>query len=356
VGRGVVTARDVAAGLAWPPATVGVYAFRDAAGDLLYIGSSRDLARRVRSYFAPRHAPRTKIGRLVRLAARVEWQTCPSVLEALVFEARAIARRRPHFNRRLKQAGRYVWVRIDPRDPYPRLDITRTLEGGPWRHLGPFPGGSRLRDAVARLADALALRTCAGTLRPDPAGRACLRLDLGHCAAPCLARVGPGAYGGQVSRALAALGDTTVDGARWSGTPALPAVLPGPVASALRALGAARRAARVLVVAPAADGPGHRLVAIGGGRLRAAVSAPCAAELAAGFARAVAAVERPLPALVPREALDEIRIVTAWLAGRDGRRAAVDVGRLGRRAAWEAVLARAAPGPLFSSIDRRAPA
>ena len=56
-------------------------------------------------------------------------------------------------------------------------------------------------------------------------------------------------------------------------------------------------------------------------------------------------------AVVPREALDEIRVVTAWLASPSGRAAAVDVGRLGHAAAWRRVQALAAPGPLFAETS-----
>jgi hypothetical protein len=348
VGR--LSAADVRAGRGTPPAAPGVYAFRDGAGRLLYVGVSRDLARRVRSYFTPGIPPGAKQGRIARLAASVAWRTAPSLLEALVLEARTIGREKPWFNRRLKDAGRHVWVRVDLRDPFPRLEVTRRLAAGPWRYVGPLPAGRALRRALDALADALGLRTCPGALRPDPAARACLRLDLGQCGAPCIARTGRGAYGRLVVRALAALGGVDVDTARAVGARAAPVVAPLPpaVASALAALRAARRATRVVVVVPAARGPGHRLVAIAGGRLRLALSAQCAAELRPAFARVAAALAAPAAAIVPREAFDEIRVVTAWLASPDGRAAAVDIGHLGDAAAWERVRALAAPGPLFA--------
>src|SRR4029077_13658994 len=134
-----------------------------------------------------------------------------------VLEARAIATERPHFNRRLKHAGRHVYLRFDPRDPFPRLEVSRRLEDGPWRWLGPFPGGRRLARAVDAVADALGLRTCPGALRPDPAGRACLRLHLGQCTAPWVARTAPGAAGRRLAGALAVLGVGDVGTARASG-------------------------------------------------------------------------------------------------------------------------------------------
>lgn len=342
-------ARLVAAGLIAPPAQPGVYAFRDGGDRLLYVGSSRDLGRRVRSYFAPGWPPASKEGRIARLAARVVWQPCGSHLEALVLEARTIQRERPHFNRRLKQCGAYAYVRFDPRDRFPRLELSRELVPGPWRYLGPFPGGRHLGAALERLADALGLRTCAGELRPDPAARACLRRDLGQCTAPCVGATAPGAYGRALARALGALGES--DGRLGAARPANQVRLSGPAGGALAALRAARRAVQVLVVVAASGTRGHRLLAVSGGRLRAAVSVPDRRDRAAGFARACAALEPPPAALLEREELDEVRLVTAWLAGAEGRAATIDVARLGRAAAWAALAARVTPGPLFASCS-----
>jgi len=357
----VVAVRACAAGLAGPPATAGVYAFRDAAGALLYVGASGDLARRVRSYFAPGHPRASKAGRIARLAATVEWTTCGSPLEAFVAEAHAIRRERPHFNRRLKHVGGYAWVRVDLRDPFPRLDVTRAPADGPWRYLGPFPGGRRLAGAVAALADALGLRTCPGTLAPDPGARACLRHDLGQCRAPCRGRVSPGDYGRQLVRAFAALGGVDVPTARAAGARATtpPAPLPAAVAGALAALQRAQCARAVVALVPAAGAPGHRLVACAAGRLRAAFAVRHPADLAGALAGAARALAPAPPLVVEREALDEVRIVTAWLASPEGRAASVDVARLGWRATAAGLAARLAPGPLFAGVsgrDPRAPA
>ena len=98
---------------------------------------------------------------------------------------------------------------------------------------------------------------------------------------------------------------------------------------------------------PAARGTGHRLIAVVRGRVRLAVTASRPEELRPAFGRVSAALAEPADAIVPREVLDKIRVVTAWLASPAGRATAVDVGRLGRAAAWERVRALAVPGPMF---------
>jgi hypothetical protein len=167
-------------------------------------------------------------------------------------------------------------------------------------------------------------------------------------------------YGRQLARAVAALGGGDGEVARAMGARARPAPrLGGAISSAVAALRSARIARRVLVVLPDARATGHRLLAVLGGRLRAALPAPDGRTLPDAFERALAALRAPLPPLIPRNALDEVRIVTAWLAGAEGRAAGVDVERAGRAGAWAHVVARTVPGPLFADPTppgRRAPA
>jgi hypothetical protein len=131
--------------------------------------------------------------------------------------------------------------------------------------------------------------------------------------------------------------------------------LAGAVGATRAALAAARRTVRVLAVVPAAEGPGHRLLALAGGTLRGAWAAPDATALRPAFERALAALAPPPPAVLPREQLDEVRIVTAWLAGADGRAATVDVDRAGTAGAWAHARRRTEAGPLFAAVRNRVP-
>ena len=237
-----------------------------------------------------------------------------------MLEARTIAREKPWFNRRLKDAGRHVWVRVDLRDPFPRLEVTRQLAPGPWRYVGPLPAGARApaRARRARRRARAAHLSRRARSRPRRAGVPAARsraVQRAVCRADGARRLRTS----RGARAGGARGRATSDAARAAGArarrPAAP--LPRAVASALAALRAARRASHVVVVVPAAHGAGHRLIAVVGGRLRLAVSARVP-DLRRRSPRVAAALTVPADAIVPREALDEIRVVTAWLASPIG--------------------------------------
>jgi hypothetical protein len=108
----------------------------------------------------------------------------------------------------------------------------------------------------------------------------------------------------------------------------------------------------VVACVPAAGSPGHRLIAVAGGRVRAALTLREPSGVPDAVARLAATLGPVAPSLIPREDLDEVRIVTAWLNATEGRRASADLDRLGRAGVEAWVLRRIAPGALFSSDAR----
>jgi hypothetical protein len=160
-----------------------------------------------------------------------------------VLEARAIARCRPHFNRRLKQPGRHAWVRFDPRDPFPAPRRHAAGRRRPVASPRTVPRRTRARRRARPARGRARAPHLRRRLRPDPNGRACLRLDLGQCSGPCVARCTPGEYGpprrardGGARRRRP--GVARASGARALHHPRAPGAGRG------RAAGAARRAAR----------------------------------------------------------------------------------------------------------------
>ncbi|WP_082227131.1 DEDD exonuclease domain-containing protein [Demequina rhizosphaerae] len=167
------------------PAKPGVYTFRGPRGERLYVGTSKNLRSRVKSYFTTGEQRRS-IREMLELAVGVDTIVCATELEANVREVRLIAEHRPRYNRRSARPERTPWVRLTD-ERYPRLVVSRAV-AGPEGALGPMRSGSDARLAIEVLEGALGVRTCTTRLpiTPRANARACLLKDLGACAAPCV--------------------------------------------------------------------------------------------------------------------------------------------------------------------------
>lgn len=128
------------------PRVAGVYKFLDKRGDVLYVGKSKNMRARVRSYF---HGDsRTKVSGLLQLAAKIDWERCETEIAAQVRELVLIRRHNPPFNRQGKQRARPCWI-VEELYPKPRLKVVRSAPDDPL--LGPF----RSQKAGREVAEAL---------------------------------------------------------------------------------------------------------------------------------------------------------------------------------------------------------
>jgi DNA polymerase III subunit epsilon len=172
--------RHLADGL---PEGPGVYLFRDGQGRALYIGTSRNVRTRVRSYFTASEL-RTRMAEMVGIAERIDAVPCAHSLEAEVRELRLIAEHKPRYNRRSRWPERSVWLKLTV-EPFPRLSQVRVVRDDGATYLGPF-GSARLAELAAiALHEAFPLRQCGGRLAVSPHRTACVLAELARCGAPC---------------------------------------------------------------------------------------------------------------------------------------------------------------------------
>jgi excinuclease ABC subunit C len=151
----------VRAALKLLPHKPGVYIFRNRTGRVIYIGRSRDLATRARSYWIDL-GDRPHLRRLVEQVAWVEPVLCVSEHEAAFLEIDLLARHPTHYNRTLGMESR-VWLRLDPNPRKPALDVVHDLVTGDGAHwFGPYLGWEPTRQAAAGLRRLFPLRL-AGT-------------------------------------------------------------------------------------------------------------------------------------------------------------------------------------------------
>jgi DNA polymerase III subunit epsilon len=188
------------------PRLPGVYQFVDEHGEVLYVGKSKDLRSRVRSYFTAGET-RGRMAEMVGLAAVVTPIVCATPLEAEVRELRLIAAHKPRYNRRSRFPERAMWLKLTA-EAFPRLSRVREVRDDGATYLGPFSGARQVELATAAVHEAFRLRQCTSRLSPRRASPACALAEMGRCGAPCDGSESVEAYAGHAAAVRAAmLGD-----------------------------------------------------------------------------------------------------------------------------------------------------
>ena len=190
------------------PSAPGVYLFKDERGRVLYVGTSRDIRARVRSYFTSSES-RTRMAEMVAVAASVTPVVCATPLEAQIRELRLIAEHKPRYNRRSRHPERQPWVKLTV-EPFPRLSVVRAVADDVGRgaaYIGPFGSARSAEAAVAALHEAFAIRQCTRRLplRPPANASACVLAEMSRCGAPCTGSQSRDSYEAVVSDVRAAL-------------------------------------------------------------------------------------------------------------------------------------------------------
>ncbi|MGH2935352.1 MAG: excinuclease ABC subunit UvrC [Gaiellaceae bacterium] len=171
------------------PTKPGVYLFRDAEGDVLYIGKAKSLRPRVRSYFQNTHDGRAQIRLLPERVADVEVIVTGSEVEALHLEQNLVKRHRPPFNVRLRDDKSFPYIAVTVEDDYPRVMFTRERHRpGVW-YFGPYANAKKVRETLDVLNRVFPYRPCEGPKPGRHSGIPCLDFHIDRCLAPCVGYV-----------------------------------------------------------------------------------------------------------------------------------------------------------------------
>jgi excinuclease ABC subunit C len=171
------------------PAKPGVYLFRDADGDVLYVGKAKSLRPRVRSYFQKTTDGRAQIRSLPSRVADVEVIVTGSEVEALHLEQNLVKRHRPPFNVRLRDDKSFPYIAVTVEDEYPRVMFTRERHRpGVW-YFGPYANAKKVRETLDVLNRVFRYRPCEGPKPGRHSGIPCLDYHIDRCLAPCVGYV-----------------------------------------------------------------------------------------------------------------------------------------------------------------------
>ena len=186
------------------PRTPGVYLFRSASGDVLYVGKATNLRARVRSYFSGDE--RRKVGALLRETVRIDHIETPHPLAAAVHEVRLIHRFTPQYNRRSKDWSKYVYVKLTLHETFPRLSIVKEIRPDGGLHIGPLTSRSAAQRVIDAIHSSVPLRRCSARITARTQREApCTAAQLGVSLCPCAGGVDPDDYAHIVERAVRGL-------------------------------------------------------------------------------------------------------------------------------------------------------
>ena len=187
------------------PESPGCYLMKDGDGTIIYVGKAVNLKNRVRSYFRDTyHTP--KVAAMISHIADFDILLCETNLEALCLECNLIKRHRPYYNILLKDDKHYPYLRVDLKEPYPRLTLARRMEKDGAKYFGPYIGATAVKQVIDAVRGVFPLRTCKLSLPLKAPRRPCINYDIGKCMAPCAGKCTEAAYRNMMDGVLAFLG------------------------------------------------------------------------------------------------------------------------------------------------------
>jgi excinuclease ABC subunit C len=167
------------------PTQPGVYMYKNADGEVIYVGKANNLRSRVRSYLLEASQANAKTGSLMREAVDLDYILVANEHEALALENNLIKQRKPRFNILLRDDKTYPYVKLTLADRFPKVFVTRRLRKDGAAYYGPYFPGNLAYRVVELIHRSFLIPSCKVDLsRYHP--RACLQFYIHRCLGPCV--------------------------------------------------------------------------------------------------------------------------------------------------------------------------
>lgn len=176
------------------PNKPGVYLMHDKEDTIIYVGKAISLKNRVRQYFRKNNKTK-RIENMVSLIDHFEYIVVDNEAEALILECNLIKKHRPKFNVLLKDDKTYPYIKIDVKDEFPSVVLTRRLINDGAKYFGPYANAGAAKEMVQFIKSRYQIRQCRnykGRTRP------CLNYHIKRCTAPCMGYIAPEEYRKQI--------------------------------------------------------------------------------------------------------------------------------------------------------------
>ncbi len=186
------------------PAKPGVYLYRDRFGTVIYVGKAANLRNRMSQYFQASRMNRADPKQRSLLKSIYDWDffVVKNEDEALILESRLIKEYAPQYNILMRDDKRFLLVKINLKEDFPRLDLARVRKDDSCKYFGPFPKGSALRSTIEFLSAYFGLRTCKPNSPDESTRKHCLKRIVKDCLEPCGSKVTREEYHEHVDKML----------------------------------------------------------------------------------------------------------------------------------------------------------
>jgi excinuclease ABC subunit C len=167
------------------PSGPGVYIYKDSAGTAIYVGKSKSLRNRVRTYFQDSRNPGVRLDHMMEAISDADFIVTDTEGEALALENNLIKRFKPRYNVLLRDDKTYPYIKLTINEPYPRAMITRRVRKDGAYYAGPFFPGGLARKTLKLIERYFMIRNCTIPIdgkRPRP----CLQYYIHRCLGPCV--------------------------------------------------------------------------------------------------------------------------------------------------------------------------
>lgn len=180
----------------------GVYIMRDINGNVIYVGKAKNLKNRVSQYF--RNSPKpSKVQAMVDNVDIFDYYITMSEMDALALESNLIKKYQPFYNILLKDGKQFPYIKIDMKEPFPKLEIVRKVKKDGAKYFGPYFAGLDAREILKTINSAFKIRTCNLKItETSMAKRECLNYSLGLCSAPCTKRIDKQGYKNEIDKVI----------------------------------------------------------------------------------------------------------------------------------------------------------
>ncbi len=175
------------------PLSPGVYLMKDKKGKIIYVGKSKALKNRVSQYFQDNEKS-IKTFKMVSNVYDFDYILTNTEIEALVLENKLIKLNQPKYNILLKDAKSYPYIKINIKDPYPRVEFTRRRNNDGSKYFGPYSGAGAVYNILKTIQNEFSVARCKFIFPRDIGKKPCLYYHLGNCVAPCTGNISSEEY------------------------------------------------------------------------------------------------------------------------------------------------------------------